>query len=156
MRKLNEKEVILLANLREGGKKNILQIAKDNKIPKSTMFDTLYNLEKEDVFDYRALINFEKVGFPIKIFYAIKTNMRCKNKLKFYLKDKRNVNSLYDLGLGSDFLCEILFKNFKEVHEFEKELDAKFEIFEKLIFNVIGNIKSENFLTKKEDYLGEK
>lgn len=153
MKELNKKEMILLSSLRAGGKKNVLQIAKQNKIPKSTMFDTLHNLEKNDIFNYRAYLDFEKVGFPIKIFYALKTNMRCKNGLRFYLKEKRNVNSLYDLGVSSDFLCEIVFKNFKEVHEFEETIEKKFEIFEKHIFNVISNVKYESFLTRKEDFL---
>jgi DNA-binding Lrp family transcriptional regulator len=154
MKKLNEREVILLSSLRSGGKKNVLQIAKQNKIPKSTLFDTLYDLEKNNIFDYRAYLDFEKIGFSIKIFYVIKTNLRCKNKLRYYLKDKRNVNSLYDLGLGLDFLFEGIFKNFKEVDEFEKDLDENFEIFEKQTFNVIENVKYENFLTNKEDFGG--
>lgn len=156
MRDLSEREIILLTGLREGGKKNVLQIAKQNKIPKSTMFDTLRNLEKNNIFDYRAYLDFEKIGFSIKIFYVIKTNMRCKNKLRFYLIEKNSVNSLYSLGVDSDFLFEIYFKNFKEVHEFEEELDRNFEIFDKKMFNVIENIKFENFLTKKEDFMEDK
>ena len=149
---LNDREKLLVSELRKNGKKSILNIAKENKIPKSTMFVTLKHLEKNKVLEQKVLINFEKIGYGIKIFYLIKTNMKHRTNFRFYLIDKKNINSLYELGLGSDFLFEAIFKNFKEVHEFEKEFEKKFEILEKQIFNVIENVKIESFLNDKKDF----
>lgn len=151
-KQLSNRKKILLSGLRRDGEKSVSQIAKEKKISKSTIFNILRTLEDNKVFKQKALLDFEKVGYTIKNFYVIKTNMRCRTKLRFYLKNKLNVNSLYDLGLGADFLFEIVFKNFKEVREFERDIEEKFEIFEKKMFNVIEDVKIKSFLSRKEDF----
>ncbi|MCA9459629.1 MAG: hypothetical protein KC550_03710 [Nanoarchaeota archaeon] len=149
--KLNNKEKILVLGLRKEGKNNVLSIANQNKIPKSTMFDLYRKLKKYKIINESVLLDFEKIGYPIKAFFILKVSIKEKIKLRLYLKNSSYVNSLYMLGNGQDYLVEGIFRNFKEVHEFEQELTSNFEINEKQMLNVIENIVQENFMSKSEN-----
>ena len=152
---LNEKEKLLLMGLRQEGKNNVLSIAKKNDIPKSTMFDLYRKLEKNKIIKESVLLDFEKIGYSIKVFFVLKVSIKEKAKLRFYLRDCLSVNSLYMLGNGQDYLVETIFRNFKEVHEFEEKLSEKFHIIEKQTLNVIEDISKEVFLSRKEEKMSE-
>jgi len=152
MKELKETEKSLIVGLRKNGSRNILKLAHENNIPKSTMFDTLKHLENNNIIKHKSLVNFEKLGYPIKIFMFVKTNLSQKSKLRFHLKDKANVNSLHMVDKNFDFLIEGIFKSLMEVELFVEDLEKNFLILEKQIYHVIDIISHENFLTLTEHF----
>jgi DNA-binding Lrp family transcriptional regulator len=77
----------------------------------------------------------------LKAFFLIKISMREKTKLKIYLKNLKNVKSLYMVDKNYDFILEIFFKNLYELNQFQNNLITKFEILENNILYVIENTK---------------
>ncbi|MCA9459092.1 MAG: hypothetical protein KC550_00925, partial [Nanoarchaeota archaeon] len=78
----------------------------------------------------------------------LKVSIKEKTKLRIYLRNNINVNSLYMLGSEFDFLIEGIFENFREAYEFELELSENFTILNKSVLNVIEDISKEAFLRK--------
>lgn len=145
---INNREKILLEGLRQDNDNDILSIAKNNNIPKSTMFNLYKKLEKNKILKKSVLVDFDKIGYPIKLFFLLKVSIKEKTKLRIYLRNNINVNSLYMLGSEFDFLIEGIFENFREAYEFELELSENFTILNKSVLNVIEDISKEAFLRK--------
>lgn len=149
---MKKTEKVLISNLRKNGSRNILKIAKDNQIPKSTIFDTLRNLEKKQIVKHKSLINFEKIGFPIKIMFWFKTTLQDKSRMKLHFKKNKNVNSFYHVDSDYDFHVESLFRNLNEAYYFMNNLMENFEIIEMKFFHVLETVKHENFLTDESHF----
>ena len=143
--KISEKEISLIKILRENSREKILPLSKRLGIPKSTLFDALKRLQKEKIISPKTLVNFEKIGFPIKILLAIKTEYSKRDILSNELKNHKNVNSVHIINNGFDFLAECIFQNQKEEQDFLDELESKHTILEKNIYNIISDLKKEEF-----------
>lgn len=156
MRKLKQTEKALIAALRKNSNRNILKIANENNIPKSTLFDALWNLEDEKIIKHNSLVDFEKIGFPFKVFIFIKTIISQKSKLKFHLKDKKNINNLHMIDKNYDYFFEGIFKSLKDLELFLLDLESNFTIVGKEIYHVIETVSQENFLTSIEHFEDEK
>lgn len=152
MKKINLKERKLISSLRKNGREKIKRIAEDNNFPVSTMFDTLKRLEDMGIVDHRTHVDFEKLGFPIRQFHAVKSSLSSRDKLAKFLAKVPNVNSISVINSGYDYLFETIFRNQKEAQEFEDALQKKFLIQEKNTFNIIDSIHKEKFLSEENHF----
>src|SRR3989344_4537222 len=149
---MNENKKRLIAELRQNSRKKLTEISEASKIPVSTLFDTIRAMETENIVSHKSIVDFEKIGFTTRILMALKTNITDRIKLKTYLKDQKNVNSIFQINTGYDYLIDAIFKNQKEMQNFIEELEFNNIILEKSIFNVIDIIDQEKFLTKEEHF----
>lgn len=146
------KEQELIMALRKNGRTKINNFAKEKNYPTSTMADTLHKLEKKGILNHKTHINFEKLGYPIKLLISLKTTRQAKEQLREYLLAQENINTLHEVNSGHDFHCEAIFGSVKESHSFLQNLEENNLLLEKDVHEVIETISSERFLTKADHF----
>jgi len=149
---LNDKEKQLLMQLRKNSRVNINDVAKKFNHATSTMYDMLHRLEYKNIITHTSKVAFDKIGYPIKVFIIVKTTLNNKDKLKEYLQNKSNVNSLDIINHRSNFHMECIFRTQIEVEEFLEELEERHTLSEINVYTVIETIHTEKFLTKEEHF----
>ena len=141
---LAKKELSILSHLRKDSRKSLSKISKETGIPLSTVFDNLGKLEKKVIKKYVSLIDFSKMGYNLKVNFILKSGDK-KEELKQFLLSNKNVNSLLRLNGEADFLVEGIFKDMKELEEFNNKLDGH-KIVNKMEHHIIEEIKTEGFI----------
>lgn len=117
---LSEKEKCLINHLRKDSRKSLAHISKETKIPTSTLFDLLRKLENSIIQKHVSLINFSKIGYNLKVSFIIKA--KDKKKIKTFLEENKNINSLHSLIGTHDFYAECVFRDMKELTDFKEEI----------------------------------
>ncbi len=146
-----KKDVEIIPHLRNNARKRITHISKQTQIPVTTIYDRVKGHEKKIFKKHVSLLDFSKLGLS-SAHLAIKVEKDSRENLQKFLLEKANINSLYRTNFSSDFLAECVFKNSAEIQNFVEEIEEKFKIQEIKIFNVIEELKKEEFLTKKEHF----
>jgi len=124
-------------------------ISRETSIPISTIFDKVNKLGKSTITKYSPLLDFQKLGFGLRVNFVLKANDKKKQELKNFLLTNKNINSMLRLNNDFDFFVEAVFKDMKELEEFSESL-GKFKIKKKKEFFIIEDLKKEEFLTKPE------
>lgn len=140
---LTEKELILIKHLRRNSRKSLRKIGEEEKVPVSTLFDSLRRLESGIITKHSSLLNFHKMGYHIKVNFALSSSK--KKDLKDFLMKSGNVNNLFLLTNGYHFFAECVFKDLNEMENFKDNL-RKFNLAEFQENFVLEEIKKEEFL----------
>ncbi|MFH1053675.1 MAG: Lrp/AsnC family transcriptional regulator [Candidatus Woesearchaeota archaeon] len=149
---ISKKDAQIISHLRNNSRKKITLISLQTSIPVTTIYDKVRNHERKYVKKNTCLLNFHQLGMMATAFISVKVNKEGRKELQDFLKDKSNVNSLFITNFGSEFLFQCIFKNNADVHNFADEIETKFPIIDIKIFNIIEEIKCEDFLTKPEHF----
>ena len=152
---LNEKEVLILSNLRKNARKPLSEISRDTNIPTSTVHDKVTRFEKSLITNHTSLVDFNKLGYHGKAMVAIRLNSENKEEAIDFLSNHSNVNSVYRLHDGYDVLFECVFKNMHKVDQFAGDLGKRFAINETKVFYITEDVLRENFLSEAEHYGGD-
>lgn len=144
---LDEKELLILVELRKNSRRSLAEMSRKTDIPSSTIFDKLIELNKAIIRKNVTLFNFDKVGYCVKVNFIIKC--RKEREIKEFLLRNNNVNSAYRVNNGADFFIECLFKDMHELELFKEEL-AEFGIDNLKEHHTVEEIKKEEFMTKGE------
>jgi len=139
------KDFRILSNLRMNARETLANISKNTGMPISTVYDKIKRFEKDIVQKYTLLVNFNKIGYEVRVNFLLKADKQKKNELREHLKDNPKVNSVVAINNGYDFLIDAVFRNMLELQEFNEELE-RFSIKEKKEFFIIEEIKREAFL----------
>lgn len=143
---LKQKELLIIASLRENSRQSLTDMSKKINIPISTIFDRLRIQEKNLIQKYTSIIDFSRLGYNLKTQIVIKVNKDDKRALKTLLMKHQNINSVYKLGDGFDFMVEGIFRSLKEVEDFSDLLDTQLRVEKKKIYYIIEDIKREEVL----------
>ena len=146
---LTKKDLLILTHLRADSRKSLAMISRETNIPISTIFDKVNKLGESTISKYSPLLDFQKLGFGIRINFALKANDKKKHELNNFLFENKNVNSMLRLNNDFDFFIETVFRDMKGLEEFSESLE-KFKIKKKKEFFIIEDLKREEFLTKPE------
>jgi DNA-binding Lrp family transcriptional regulator len=90
------------------------------------------------------------LGFNARAKIMLKTKKEFKHDLKNYLTINQNINSIYKINNGYDYMIECIFKNMKELEDFIEAIDDKFGLEKKATYYIIDDIKREQFLSDPE------
>jgi len=145
-----KKDMLILTYLRRNARITLTNLSKKTRIPISTLFDKLKLHEKDVIIKHTALFDFAKLGYNTKANIILKVNKTQRDELKDHLAKHQNINTVYRITNGFDFMIEGIFKNIVEMEDFIDRLEDKFDITEKKTFYVIDDIKREEFLTQTE------
>ena len=140
---MNEKEFILLKHLRKNSRKSLAKVGEEEDIPVSTLFDTLRRLEASVIKKHVSLLNFQRMGYHIKMNIII--SARKKKELRDFLVQDERVNNLFCLTNDYHFMAECLFRDLKEAEDFKERL-KEFDISQMHEHYVLEEIKKEEFL----------
>lgn len=143
---LSEKELVLLSHLRQNARTNLTKISRQTGMPVSTIFDKLKKYEKDIITKHTALLDFSKLGYDIKVHIAVKVPKDYRDQLKEHLCREPQVNSVYRINNGYDFMIEAFFRNIREVHDFVEGLE-QYKVKKPDEYYVLDEIKKEAFMS---------
>ena len=147
-KKLSNSDIILLSYLRGDARLNLTRISSETGIPISTLFDKLKKLEQGVILKKTALLNFNILGYEIRIMLLLKTKEEEAENVKRILKASQYVNSAYVVSDDHNFFVDAVFRNMSEYFNFLKSLNGK--VIEKKEHFIIERIKEEDFLTQPQ------
>ncbi|MBU1030460.1 MAG: Lrp/AsnC family transcriptional regulator [Nanoarchaeota archaeon] len=147
---MQKKDLLFLTHLRQNARETLTRISKRTDIPISTLYDKLKTLEKSLITKHTTLIDFTKLGYLCRANITIKVNITDREEVKKYLQCQENVNSLFKINNGYDYLIDAVFKHVKELEDFLEKLEQKFPVNEKQVYYIIEDIKREAFLSDPE------
>ena len=145
----DKKELEIITELRQDARRQITQISRNTGIPISTIYDRLKQNRSGLMLKNVTLVDFAKLGFGCRVSVALRLKKKQKEEVKEFLQKCFNVNSLFKINNGYDFLIDAIFKNVKDVEEFIEEIEDKFAVAELRTYYVIDEITREHFLSDK-------
>ena len=142
-----EQELNILRELRKDGASTMKEIAREVKIPPSTVFDRVKKLQRELVQKTIVLIDFPKLGYFVRSHFSVGVEKHERQILKQYLMENKNINNLYCINNGYDFLVEAIFIDIKEHEDFITDLKKAFVITKIDSHIIISDVVRERFFT---------
>lgn len=134
----------IIKNLRKGKRVNVSEIARELDLPISTVSDRIKKIEKKYVIKRSSLLDFEKLGYKVHAFIAVKAK---KGFLKFL--DYKFVNSFYQVNTGYDYMMEVVCRNLSEFKHIVSLVRKESEEYK--VFQIIKTIEKEKFLGGNEN-----
>ena len=147
---MKKKDLILLSNFRQDARMSLTKMSKKTNVPISTIFDKLKMFEKDLIKKHTTLLDFSKLGYNTRVNVAIKCDRSDRDALKSFLVCNENVNSVYKINNGYDYMIEGIFVHIKDLDEFFQRLEDKFKIQDKQIYYVVDELKREEFMSNPE------
>ena len=140
------KDFLVLANLRKNSRAKLTDISRRTAIPTSTLYDKIKNYQDSVINRFTLLLNFEKLGFNTRITLMLKITNHNKQPFKEFIIKHRAVNTVFRVNSGYDFLIEAVFRQIKDAEEFIDYIDKRFEIESKRVHYIVDDLKREGFL----------
>ncbi len=136
----------ILRHLRRNSRANLTTISRKTGIPVSTIFDKLRGFENGIVQRFTTIVDFAKLGYPIRAKIMLRVDPAHKELVKSFLIAHDRVNNLYRINNGFDYSAECLFESIKEAEEFLELIETKFNITAKSVYHIIDDLAREKAL----------
>lgn len=136
----------ILRHIRNNARENLTTISRKTGIPVSTIFDRLRAHEQQFVIKFTALVDFAKLGYPVRANICLKVAPDSREAVRNYLLAHERVNNLQRINNGYDYAAECVFTNIKEVEEFVETLELQFKVLDKHVFHIIDDIAREKVM----------
>lgn len=147
---LQKKDLLILTELRNNARETLTQISKKTSIPISTIYDKIKYYQGSLITKNTVLIDFSKLGFNARANIMIKVDRNAREEARKFLVNHQNINSVYKISNGFDFLVEGVFKNVKDVEDFIDIFGGKFKLEQVQVYYVVDEIKRESFMNDKQ------
>ena len=144
---MKEKDLLILANLRQNARETLTGISQKTKVPISTIFDKMKALEKGIITKHTAIVDFAKLGFSTRANMTLRVDKNERDRVREFLENHHNVNSIYKINNGYDFLVETVFKSIRELEDFTETVESRFKVRELQVYYIIDDIKREAFMS---------
>ena len=92
-------------------------------------------------------MDFAKLGFNTRDKIAIQASLDHRQDLMDFLIKHQNMNSVYKINNGYDYLVEGIFRNMRDLEDFLETLRLKFKIKKQETYFIIDDLKREAFLS---------
>ncbi|MFW5852413.1 MAG: Lrp/AsnC family transcriptional regulator [Nanoarchaeota archaeon] len=142
----NKTDLRIVARLREDSRMSLTKISRETGIPVSTIFEKVKKKAGDIVKRNTCLLDFSKIGMNTRANVTLRTVPEHRHELRTFLEKNRNVNSLFKINNGYDYMVDVVFSNMKELEDFLEILEGRFKIKSKHVFYVIEEIAQERFL----------
>lgn len=147
---LSRKDLLILCELRKNAREGLTNISKITSVPVSTIFDRLKEFQGKVILRHTTLLNYNLLGYNTRANILIKVAKESRDDARNYLMKHPNINSVFRVNNGFDFMFESLFQDMKSMEAFLEMLETKFNIEEKKVHYVIEDVKKECFLADPE------
>ena len=145
--KLAERDLLILSHLRRNARMKLTSLSRATRIPVSTLFDRIRDYKEQGLVKKNtALVDFERLGYQAKALVILSAKKKDRQGLFEFLKRCGNVNSLFRINNGWDFMAEVVFPGIKEVEAFIESLEDQVSLKDKKVFYIIDELKKEAFL----------
>lgn len=136
----------ILNELRSDARLTLATISRKTGIPSSTVFVRLQELQKEGVIKrYVSLLNYERLGYPIRVHAHIRSNPVYREGVRSFLTDHQNVNTLTVIEDGHSYLADLLFASLRELNDFLETLQSEYDTTPLNAYHVVETLKEESF-----------
>lgn len=98
---------------------------------------------------HTSLLDFAKLGYSARATILLGLSKESRSDAKRFLTLHPNVNSLYKINNGYDYLVEGVFHNLREIDEFLDSVEEKFTIQQKQVYYIIDELAREKFLEEE-------
>ena len=142
---MDERDQLIVTELRKDGKATLTGISKATKTPISTLHERFRKLACINRFV--MLVDFVKVGFPVRRMYAVEL----RRALPDDLLNSANINTLSQLSRGGDVFIDALFKTSAEADAFEEALGRVVKRVQ--VIHVLTELKRETLLTDSAHWI---
>ena len=139
--------MLILSHLRQNARRTLTHMSRHTRVPISTLHEIIKS--KKD-WRYTVLTDFAQLGFQIKAQVYLKVKKDQKLRLREHLKASFDVNSLYKVNNGYDFMCEVICKDLNCLESFLEIVDDKFTVKSREVHHIMEDIKKESFLAFPE------
>ncbi len=143
---MKQKDMLIMSYMRQDSRAPLTSVSRKTGIPVSTIFDRLKLGAAGLIQRNTALIDFAMLGFSTRAQVLIKVGKHDKEKVQTYLSKSFQVNNLYKVNNGYDFLVECICKDMKDMEAFLDQLEQKFVIKTKEVHYVVEDLCREAFL----------
>jgi len=140
-------DLLILSYLRQDSRVNLTAISKSTSVPVSTIFDKIKRYNTGLIKRSTVLIDFRKLGYNLKLTILLKVKPESRDSLRKFLESHFNVNSIYRVNNGFDFIIEGIFKNLIQVQDFEDAL-GQFDILSMQQYYILEEVKEEGFISE--------
>lgn len=144
---MKKRDMLILCSLRKDSRQKLTYMSRKIGIPVSTIYDRLKQFKNTIITKNTAIINFENLGYMTRVKVAMKTSREQRSQLKNFLLKHDNVNSVFKINNGYDFMAEVIFRNVRDLENFFEDIESKFKIEAKTMFYIVEDIIREAFLT---------
>ena len=148
---LSKKEMVILSCLRQDARQTLTTLSKKTNIPISTIYEKLKSYNKGLIKKNACLVDFGKLGFNTRAQILIKVDKKDRDSLRDYLKSNFNVNSIFKVSNGYDFMVDGVFRHIRDLEEFNESLEERFNVKRNEYYFVIDELKKEAFMDSAED-----
>jgi DNA-binding Lrp family transcriptional regulator len=142
---MKAKELHIVRHLRVNARETLTRLSKKTGIPISTLFDKLNQYKDDVILRHTCLIDYTKLGFDLRVHLLFKVQ-KDKERFEKFITEHYQVNSVFKINNGYDYLVEAVFKNMRDFTEFMQGFD-KFAIKDRKEFYVLQDLRREAFLT---------
>ena len=147
MNKIDKKDILIMTYLRKNSRTTLTEIAKKSHTPISTIYEKLKNVKQHIIKKNTCIIDFNKLGFYARAKFVLQAHINHKKDLFDYLMKHNNINSIYKINNGYDFLFEGVFRNMKDLEDFLETLQIKFKSKKCETYYIIEETKREEFMS---------
>ncbi|MFC1723695.1 Lrp/AsnC family transcriptional regulator [Nanoarchaeota archaeon] len=145
---MKKKELMLVTELRKNSRQTLSEMGRILKMPVSTVHDKMKKVRKDIVRKYTCILDFKRLGFNCRGHVVFRLARKADRAVvKEYLLKNQNVNSVYKINNGYDFLVELVFRDMSELDGFLEKMEEKFNIREKKVYYIIEDVVREMFLS---------
>jgi DNA-binding Lrp family transcriptional regulator len=139
---LSDNHVRILQHLRHDARASLASISRSTAIPTSTVFDNYQELERGPIIKHAILLDFERLGVPLRKRYLLSAPRR--ERLKAFLLGHQNINNASRTG-STEAFCEAYFQNVLEIENFRTALkNAKIRVLGE--YDIVEELKHEEFM----------
>lgn len=136
-------DIRIIQYIRNNARMNLTTLSRKTGIPVSTIFDRLKTQEGDCIRKFTAILDFAKMGFPIRTTILLKASAQHRDTLKHFLIAHDRVNTVLRVNNGFDFAVECFFTNIQETEEFVEMLEMRFGVIGKQVLHIIEEIARE-------------
>ena len=147
---VNKKDLLVMAYLRQNARMKLTTMSRLTRLPVSTIFDRMKHHEGGLIKRHICLLDFAMLGFHTRAKIMLKVGKKDKQSVRDYMHNNHNVNSIYKINNGYDFLAEVVFRNISDLEEFIENMEEKFDIKNKEVHYIIDDIKRESFMSNPD------
>lgn len=154
---MSKKEMVLFTTLRKNARLRLTLLSRKANLPITTTYQRLKTNNGKLIKGYTALFDFSRLGFSTHVFLLLKCEKKDKEALREYLEKQPNVNTMFRINHGYDYMLECFFRSIKELEEFTEQIEAQCPILAKTEHYIIDTLTKEEFFSdmKKAEMLLE-
>jgi len=144
---ISNEDLQILCELRSNAREKLTTMSRRTKMPVSTIHERMKRWKDDFVLRYTVLLDFTKLGYPIKTKSMLKIDKSQRNEITEFLAKNRNINSVFKINNTYDLIVDACFRNMNDAENFFMDMEENYKIKKRDTYYVLQEIKREGFMT---------